>query len=183
MRDKITALAAPPGHSLTGRPGKWAWERPARFSNPDDAIDYLTETISNGPNKTDMLKLMVAGITVEELVSQLAFKGFMAGAYTPDVAEIIKPAIGVFLYDMALEEGFEPQMFIDEGEPEGSVDDVTFYSILKKRNPQLYMDMNEERNRMLRMSDQETTRYSPVPVQENEQSFLSVQSEPKEDDE
>jgi hypothetical protein len=84
---------------------------------------------------------------------------------------------------MALQEGIEPQMFIDEGEPEGSVDDVTFYSILKKRNPQLYRDMNEERNRMLRMSDQETVRYSPVPVQENEQSFLSVQSEPKEDDE
>ena len=63
------------------------------------------------------------------------------------------------------------------------MDDVTFYSILKKRNPQLYMDMNEERNRMLRMSDQETTRYSPVPVQRKRTVFLSVQSEPKEDDE
>ena len=79
MRDKITALAAPPGHSLTGRPGKWAWERPARFSNPDDAIDYLTETISNGPNKTDMLKLMVAGITVEELVLSLRSRALWQG--------------------------------------------------------------------------------------------------------
>ena len=101
MLDKITALAAPPGNSLTGPPGKWAWEQPARFPNPDDAIDFITDTISNGPAREDMLKLMMAGITIEELTEQVAFKGFMSGAYTPDVAEVIKPAVGIFLYAWA----------------------------------------------------------------------------------
>ena len=57
MRDIITALAVPPGNSLTDEPGKWAWERPPQFSNPDDAIDYITDSVSEGPAKTDMLKL------------------------------------------------------------------------------------------------------------------------------
>ena len=34
MYDKIKALSAPPGHSLTGTPGKWAWEQPPRFADP-----------------------------------------------------------------------------------------------------------------------------------------------------
>ena len=41
--DKLTPLAAPPGTGLTDEPGRWPWERPLVYSNPDDAIDYLEE--------------------------------------------------------------------------------------------------------------------------------------------
>lgn len=183
MQDKITALAAPPGNSLTDRPGKWAWERPPQFANPDDAIDHITESVSNGPAKEDMLKLMMAGITIEELVDQVAFKGFMAGAYTPDVAEIIKPAIGVFLYDMALQAGFEPSMFVDEGKPQGSIDDTTFYNIVKSRNPDLYIAMNEERNRMTRMGETFSTRYIDEQPEEQSASFLNIPAPAEEESE
>lgn len=179
MLDKITALAAPPGNSLTGPPGKWPWEQPPRFPNPDDAIDHITSSISSGPARKDMLKMMLAGITVEELVDQVAFKGFMSGAFTPDVAELIKPAVGVFLYDMALSEGIEARMFVDEGEPEGAVDDVTFYNLVKSRNPELYMAMNEERNRMARMGETFETTYE-VDQEPPQNSFLAVQSEGEE---
>ena len=108
MMEKITALAVPPGNSLTDEPGKWPWEQPPRFTDPDDVIDYTIETISNGPAREDMLKMMLAGITVEELVNQITFKGFVAGAFSPDVAELIKPGLAIFLSDMALQEGFEP---------------------------------------------------------------------------
>ena len=138
MRDIITALAVPPGNSLTDEPGKWAWERPPQFSNPDDAIDYITDSVSEGPAKTDMLKLMAAGITVEELVDQITFKGFVEGAITPDVAELIKPAIGIFLYGMGIEEGFEPQMLVDESPPTGQVTDAVFFDTLKVRNTCMY---------------------------------------------
>ena len=173
MQDKITALAAPPGNSLTGPPGKWAWEQPARFSNPDDAIAHITESIGNGPARNDMLKLMLAGITVEELVDQVAFKGFMAGAFTPDVAELIKPAIGVFLYAMGIQEGIPVQMFVDEEESQGNVDDVAFYNIIKSRNPQLFMAMNEERNRMTRMGEKFDVSYETQDAPP-ENSFLST---------
>jgi hypothetical protein len=153
MMDKISALAVPPGNSLTDAPGKWPWERPARFSNPDDVIDYTVDSISNGPVRDDMIKMMLAGITVEELVEQITFKGFMAGAFTPDVAELVKPAIGIFLADMAIQEGFEPQMFVDEGPIEGSVSDEAFFKIMKEKNPELFRTMLEETNRMQRQFD------------------------------
>ena len=151
MQDMISALAVPPGNSLTDAPGKWPWEKPARFPDPNDAIDFITDDIANGPTQNDMLRLMMAGITVEELVEQISFKGFMAGANSPDGAELIKPAIGIFLYGLAIENGFEPQMLIDESPPEGAVSDATFFETAKLRNPELYAAMTEEMNRQTRM--------------------------------
>tara|TARA_E500000318_G_scaffold107840_1_gene117702 strand:- start:221 stop:775 length:555 start_codon:yes stop_codon:yes gene_type:complete len=172
MMDKISALAVPPGNSLTDAPGKWPWERPARFSNPDDVIDYTVDSISNGPVREDMIKMMLAGITVEELVEQITFKGFMAGAFTPDVAELVKPAIGIFLADMAIQEGFEPQMFVDEGPIEGNVSDEAFFKIMKEKNPELFRTMLEETNRMQRQFDE----------MERSELDYAMQKEQKEED-
>tara|TARA_Y100000114_G_C11713490_1_gene304712 strand:+ start:311 stop:874 length:564 start_codon:yes stop_codon:yes gene_type:complete len=150
MQEVISALAVPPGNSLTDEPGRWPWESPAQFPDPDDAIDYIVENIGDGPAREDMLKMMLAGITVEELVTQISFKGFAAGAFTPDVAELIKPAIGIFLVSMAQEEGFEPTMFVDTDKQEGEMSDETFFEILKERNPEMFEGMVEELNRMQR---------------------------------
>ena len=150
MMDKITALAAPPGNSLTDTPGKWPWEQPPRFTDPDEVIDFTIETILGGPIKDDMVKLMLAGITVEELVTQISFKGFLEGQFTPDVAEIIKPALGIFLVDLALINGVEPKMFVDNTPVEGDVSDENFFEILKENNPKLFAGMVEELNKMQR---------------------------------
>jgi hypothetical protein len=123
--DKITALAAPPGSSLTGPMGKWAWEQPPQFSDPNDAVDFVVNKMRDEDTQGDLVALMAAGITVEELVDQVAFKGFMQGFYNPDVAELIKP--------------------------KESVDDDTFYEILKERNPELYTTMLEAMNEQERM--------------------------------
>jgi len=174
--DKLTALAVPPGNSLTDAPGKWQWEQPPQFPDPDDAIDHTVEMISNGPARKDMLKMMMAGITVEELVDQIAFKGFMAGAISPDVAELIKPAVGVALIDMALKEGFEPQMFVEQGEMEGKFDDATFFSTMQQRNPDLYAAMIEEMNEQTRMQQTEEEQEMQITysTQNKPQSFLDT---------
>jgi len=167
--DKITAMAAPPGHSLTDTPGKWAWEKPPQFANPDDALDFVLDKLEDPPARKDMLRMMVAGISIQELVSQIAFKGFMRGFYSPDVAELIKPSIGVYLYKEALEEGFEPRMMSDdkeeEGIREGQVDDVSFFKIMKERNPDLFEAMNEEINRQERMEIEGLEQDERTPVE------------------
>lgn len=167
--DKITAMAAPPGHSLTDTPGKWAWEKPPQFANPDDALDFVLDKLEDPPARKDMLRMMVAGISIQELVSQIAFKGFMQGFYSPDVAELIKPSIGVYLYKEALEEGFEPRMMSDdkeeEGIREGQVDDVSFFKIMKERNPELFEAMNEELNRQERMEIEGLEQDERTPVE------------------
>lgn len=173
--DKITPLAAPPGHSLTGVPGKWPWERPPEFSNPDDVIDNIIEKFENGGGKDDLAKMMLAGVTVEELVNQISFKGFMNGKFSPDVAELIKPAMAIYLMGLADDAGFEPQLFVND--PEQSADQISdeaFFNIMKQRNPQLHADMIEEMNRSKRMpSDSPRTPQQQQP----EPSFMQMTGE------
>jgi len=176
--DKITPLAAPPGHSLTGPRGKWPWERPPRFSDPDEAIDYIIESIDTPKSQDSLLKLMLAGITVEEIVAQIAFKGFASGSFNPDVAELIKPAIGVYLMGLAEDNGFEAKLFVEEDE-EDEVSDTTFYKILKQRNPKLFEAMNEEINERQRMQQEEALSQQMQPEAEEElpPSFLTTEEE------
>jgi hypothetical protein len=153
MLDKIKAMSAPPGHSLTGEQGKWAWEQPPRFSDPNDAIDFITDKLEEAVPQEDMLKMMTAGITIEEIVNQISFKGFMQGAFNPDVAELIKPALAMYLMKMSIDNGFTPRLFIQE-EPEPEVNDQRFFSIMKERNPELFNAMNEQINRGVRLQEQ-----------------------------
>ena len=178
MMDKITALAAPPGNSLTDAPGKWPWEQPPRFTDPDDVIDFTIDTILGGPIKDDMVKLMLAGITVEELVTQISFKGFLEGQFTPDVAELIKPALGIFLVDLALINGVEPKMFVDNTPVEGDVSDENFFEILKENNPKLFAGMVEELNKMQRENtdDQIAAMQPKAPAPP---SFLTTDEKPE----
>ena len=153
MIDKITPIAAPPGHSLTGVPGRWPWERPPEFANPDDVIDNIIDKFESGGGKEDLAKMMLAGITVEELVNQISFKGFMNGKFSPDVAELIKPAMAVYLMGLADDAGFEPNLFVNDPEmTRDQLDDLTFFKIMRQRNPQLHADMIEEMNREKRMN-------------------------------
>ena len=147
--DKITALAAPPGSSLTGRMGKWSWEQPPQFSDPNDAVDFVVNKMRDKDTEDDLVALMAAGITIEELVDQVAFKGFMQGFYNPDVAELIKPAVGVYLMKVAADNDIEPELVVPT--PKESVDESTFFEILKERNPQLYSTMLEAMNEQERM--------------------------------
>jgi hypothetical protein len=173
--DKLSPLAAPPGTGLTDEPGRWPWEKPPVYSDPDDAIDYLEEKISEEATEESMMKMLLAGITVEELVDQVAFKGFMAGFYSPDVAELIKPAVALILYDMALDNGIEPIMFVDREDAAGELDDAGFFRILKQRNPELFMQMNEEVNRQQRMQIDEITKQEPSAPAPQSESFLDVE--------
>lgn len=183
--DKISALAAPPGHSLTDEPGKWSWERPPQYANPDEALDFVLDKLEEPTRRKDLMRMMVAGITIQELVAQIAFKGFMRGYYTPDVAELIKPSIAIYLYREALEEGFEPRMMVDEKEEngikEGEIDDVSFFRIMKERNPELFKAMNEQINEEERMEIERMDQRANQAVQPNlqpqprdAQSFLAM---------
>lgn len=179
--DKIQALSAPPGHSLTDTPNKWAWDRPPEFSNPDDAIDHVIEGLEKASTKQDIVRMMAAGISVEELVTQIGFKGFMEGFYTPDVAELIKPSIAIYLMGLAEDNGFTPVVFtggVDKtNEYEGRVDDQTFYSIMKERNPEMFAAVLEEANEEERMQAylrQTNEEILATPEIESSQSFLDV---------
>ena len=178
MLDKIQALSAPPGHSLTDTPNKWQWEKPPEFTDPNEALDFVLDGLETGTTPRDMVRMMAAGITIEELVTQIGFKGFMEGYYSPDVAELIKPSIAIYLMGLAEDNGFEPVVENKvENVDEKGVNEQTFYEIMKERNPAMVAAVLEEANEDERMRSylrQVVQEEESTPQIEQSQSFLDV---------
>lgn len=132
---------APPGWSFTQPKGKWAWEKPPVHSSPAQAVDSIIDRLEMPEVRTQMEKLMIAGVSIQEITNTIAIGGFSQGHYTPDVAEIIKGPIAVYLMSIAEEEDIpvrgyntEDGLYImDEG-----IDDQTLMSLMEQRNPDLY---------------------------------------------
>ena len=178
MLDKIQALSAPPGHSLTDTPNKWQWEKPPEFTDPNEALDFVLDGLETGTTPRDMGRMMAAGITIEELVTQIGFKGFMEGYYSPDGAELIKPSIAIYLMGLAEDNGFE--LVVEnkvENVDEKGVNEQTFYEIMKERNPAMFAAVLEEANEDERMRSylrQVVQEEESTPQIEQSQSFLDV---------
>ena len=174
--DAMTALGAIPGTGMNDPKGKWAWEQPPKITDPDEAVDAVMDQFEEEPNKTNVLKLMVAGVSIEELVNITVFNAFSEGAFTPDVAEIIKPALVVGLVQLAGEQNVPFRMFSDPVENQ-EMDDKEVFRILKERNPQVFRGIKEDLNRKIRegQNPRPTQQPMPMPVkQPSEQSFLEM---------
>lgn len=174
--DAMTALGAIPGTGMNDPKGKWAWEQPPKITDPDEAVDAVMDQFEEEPNKTNVLKLMVAGVSIEELVNITVFNAFSEGAFTPDVAEIIKPALVVGLVQLAGEQNVPFRMFSDPEENQ-EMDDKEVFRIMKERNPQVFKGIKEDLNRKIRegQNPKPTQQPMPMPVkQPSEQSFLEM---------
>ena len=132
---------APPGWSLTQPKGKWAWEKPPVNSSPAQAVDSIIDRLEMPEVRTQMEKLMIAGVSIQEITNTIAIGGFSQGHFTPDVAEIIKGPVSVYLMSIAEEENIPVRGYntddgmyaMDEG-----IDDRTLMKLMEKRNPDLY---------------------------------------------
>lgn len=150
----------PPGHSLTGPVGKWAWEKPPRFVDPEEAIDFVIDKLEEPAVESDMLNLMTAGISIEEIVETVALGGFATGHYTPDVAEIIKAPIAMYLAGLAVENEIPPKMFNTKtGMPpvEENVSEAQVFNIMQDREPERIDAINkamEEQDQAMREEDE-----------------------------
>jgi len=128
-----------PGWSLTQPPGKWPWEQPPRSVDPDEVVDKLIMRMQEPRVEENYVKLMFAGVSIEEIVHSVSVAGFMNGEFSPDVAEIIKAPIGIYLMGVATDYNVPVKVFADEmalrREQEG-IDDGTLLEIMRNRNPE-----------------------------------------------
>ena len=50
QKSGVNPYSAPiPGQSLTDEPGKWAWEKPTKFTDVNDAFRYTVNRLSDDP--------------------------------------------------------------------------------------------------------------------------------------
>ena len=134
----LDQLDAPiPGQSFTDEPGKWAWERPARFSNVDECFNYVVNQIEGSQQGQEAFtKLMLSGIPLEQIVNTITFGGFTEGYWTVDVAELLKLPVLAYLIDMAMKDDLPVKVFSDASvkryTAEGGMDSQTLLQLMRK---------------------------------------------------
>ena len=167
-QDPITAIAAIPGTGMTQPKGKWSWEQPALITDPDQAVDSVIEQFELA--KENIIKLMVAGISIEEIVSTTVFNGFMEGKFNPDIAELIKPALSLYLMKLA-DDVDAPFKLYAEDQPTNEIDDEELFQVMQQRNPEMFNKMLENANKTIRMGKD---RPQQPQIQQAPQNFLQM---------
>ena len=145
----LDQLDAPiPGQSFTDEPGKWAWERPARFSNVDECFNYVVNQIEGSQQGQEAFtKLMLSGIPLEQIVNTITFGGFTEGYWTVDVAELLKLPVLAYLIDMAMKDDLPVKVFSDASvkryTAEGGMDSQTLLQLMRENNPKAFDNVME----------------------------------------
>ena len=167
--DPILAGSAPPGIGMPQDKGKWQWEQPPLISDPDQAVDSVIEQFELA--KENIIKLMVAGISIEEIVSTTVFNGFMEGKFNPDIAELIKPALSLYLMKLA-DDVDAPFKLYAEDQPTNEIDDEELFQVMQQRNPEMFNKMLENANKTIRMG-KDRSQQQPQ-IQQAPQNFLQM---------
>ena len=145
----LDQLDAPiPGQSLTDEPGKWAWERPARFSSVEESFEYVVNQIEGSKQgKESFTKLMLSGIPIDQIVNTITFGGFTEGYWTADVSELLKLPVLSYLIDMAMQDDLPVKVFSDASvkryTDEGGMDAQTLLQLMRENNPKAFDNVIE----------------------------------------
>ena len=157
----MMAISAVPGYGMTQPKGQWAWENPPKYTDPELAFESVMQQFTSDDHRTNILKLMLAGVSIEEIINTTMFNGFAEGKFTPDVAELVKPALAVLLIDIAREENIPFKIFTDPIE-DTEISDREMFSIMQERNPEMFAGMKENLNSLIRQGKNPAPQEQPV---------------------
>ena len=126
-----------PGHSLTDSPEQWQWDKPPRISDPEEAIEMVIEKVEKPETKEHFLRMMAGGTSVEEIINTIGLGGFTEGEWSPDVAELIKPALAVYFIGLAIKNKVPVVAFSKEEikEENQMVSKGDTLKMMKEKNP------------------------------------------------
>ena len=85
--------AAIPGQSLTDEPNNFAWERPPEISDPDEAVVFHLDRLSEKPIVDSVLHLLQMGFPVDVLTRSILTGAVGSGMHSIDVSLLISPVI------------------------------------------------------------------------------------------
>jgi len=152
----VDMLALPPaGVSLTQDNGKFPWGNPPRESDPDAILTKSLDALEKPVNKENMVKLLIAGVSIESLIEGWVYAGFESGEYSLDSALLLKAPLAMYMANMAEEEGIPYRFFENDDQlDEEKIPDENVLKIMKRNNPNMYSFLNEQVNQVVRMGGQ-----------------------------
>ena len=106
MRPSIGPI---PGQSLTTAPKAYPWERPPEITDPEEAMQYHLDRLSQPDNLGTLLDL----VELEDMDVYTITKGLMRGAvangiHTIDVGLLVAPVVHEFVKQAAVAYGLTP---------------------------------------------------------------------------
>lgn len=90
-----------PGQSLTREPGASPWEKPPQYTDLDEAMEFLVNSITKTKNAHSLLALMEGGVPITAILQTILMQGFMDGKWTPDLAILLMQPLTALLIKMA----------------------------------------------------------------------------------
>ena len=163
--------APPPGHSLTGEPQKWSWEKPAEYSDPEEAMEWVVSRIEQPEVEENFLRLMISGVPIEAMTNTITFTGFTEGYWSPDMSEILKMPIAMHFMGLALENGIPATIFNKDPElakEEGRIPDNKVMGIMEQNRPDMY-------NKIMYATDLLLEEDEEMPEEQEDVSFMEME--------
>ena len=75
-----------PGSSLTRSPDDpYPWEKPTEFSNLNESMMYVFETLTVPETTSNILLSLIKGVSIIDIASFALYTGFTEGKWNPDV--------------------------------------------------------------------------------------------------
>ena len=176
--EALDPFSAPvPGQSLTERPGKHKFEKPAKYSDPDEGAMYvITKMEEDEQIKEEHLKQLASGVPIEYIVNTITHVGFQEGLWNPDVAELIKPSLALYFVMIAMEEEIPVVMFNPQNGNPGSMSDKDVLLNMSKLNPEGY-DILQQRSQQIGQTPEPEGFMAETPVMEEEPMLETLPEE------
>lgn len=90
LQNSLDAGRAIPGQSLTNAPNQaYGWERPPEFTNPNDTMYYIFETLIDENTITNLLTSIKNQVGIIDLTSIVLYSGFLEGKWNPDMMTLM----------------------------------------------------------------------------------------------
>lgn len=90
LQNSLDEGRAIPGQSLTNAPNQsYGWERPPEFTNPNDTMYYIFETLIDENTITNLLTSIKNQVGIIDLTSIVLYSGFLEGKWNPDMMTLM----------------------------------------------------------------------------------------------
>ena len=129
----MAMLAPIPGQSLTDEPQNFAWERPPEIVDPNDAIRFHMERLSEKPVAESVMFLMELGYPVDVLTRSMLTASVGEGIHSIDVSLIAAPVIEKELSYMARTAGIEYKETFGNDNTEDEVQEDKLRILIKQK--------------------------------------------------
>jgi len=94
-------MAAVPGQSLTDYPKNYPWERPPEMTDPNDAIKFHIDRVSDPDIIDNVLDALEFGIPVKTLSESMMTGAVASGVHSIDTSLIVEPIVRDFIMKAA----------------------------------------------------------------------------------